>query len=173
MARAFMIIDMLKDFCLPGGVLYVGDKAAEIIPYIDKELAKARDNGAHVIYLCDSHPPDDKEFERFPRHCVRETEGAEIIDALAPKPQDIVIPKTRFDAFIGTNLEEILRAREIDEVDVVGVCTSICVLETVSGLAQRDFKVNVHRRGVADLTEEDHEYALRKMEALYGVTIID
>jgi nicotinamidase-related amidase len=54
---------------------------------------------------------------------------------------------------------------------VVGVCTSICVMDTVGGLANRDYRTVVPRGGVADFDVQAHEQALSRMDRLYGATI--
>jgi nicotinamidase/pyrazinamidase len=56
-------------------------------------------------------------------------------------------------------------------VEVVGVCTSICVMDTVGGLANRDYRIRVPRAGVADFDDEAHQQALQRMERLYGATV--
>jgi ureidoacrylate peracid hydrolase len=57
--------------------------------------------------------------------------GAEIIDDLKPDPADIVIKKQRYDGFIGTNLDIILRTRQIKYLLFVGVATNVCVESTL------------------------------------------
>ncbi|MBC2743236.1 MAG: cysteine hydrolase [Desulfosarcina sp.] len=111
------------------------------------------------------------EFEKFPTHCVAGTWGSRIIDALAPQSGERVLPKTRYSGFYGTELEKILAEYGPEEVEVVGVCTSICVMDTVGGLANRDYRTTVPRVGVADFDAEAHRYALQRMERLYGATI--
>ena len=70
--KALLIIDMLNDFILEGAALQV-PKIKTIIKYIKKEIEKARSEGYPIIYLCDSHDEDDREFEMFPPHAVKNT----------------------------------------------------------------------------------------------------
>ncbi len=170
--NALIIVDMLNDFIDPDGVLYCGEQAQNIIPYIKKRLDAYRDLGDPVIFLQDAHAPDDKEFEKFPPHCVAGTWGSDIISILTPQGQELVIPKTRYSGFYGTPLNRILSELQPDFVEVVGVCTSICVMDTVGGLVNRDLKVKVPRLGVADFDEEAHDQALRRMEKIYGAQIV-
>lgn len=169
--KAFIIVDMLNDFIDKKGALYCGDTVEPIIPFIQNRLEAFRKPGNLVIYLQDSHDKNDKEFERFPPHCVAGTWGNEIIQELAPMPEDKMIPKKRFSGFYGTELENILETAGIDEVEVVGVCTSICVMDTVGGLANRDYNITVPVRGVADFDQEFHEFALKRMKRLYGADV--
>lgn len=169
--KALIVVDMLNDFVDEEGALFCGRGAREIIPFIQDVVKSYRERGDLVIYLKDSHDENDKEFEKFPRHCVRNTWGAEIIPELAPHPREKVIPKQRYSGFYGTDLEKVLAAAGADAVEVVGVCTSICVMDTVGGLANRDYKVRVPIRGVADFNLEFHEFALQRMQQIYGASV--
>jgi nicotinamidase-related amidase len=168
---ALIVVDMLNDFIDEKGALYCGKDALDIVPFVRLRLEAYRRAGRLVIYLQDAHAEDDREFEKFPPHCVAGTWGSQIIDALAPQPGERVLPKTRYSGFYGTDLEAILAAHDPDEVEVVGVCTSICVMDTVGGLANRDYRTLVPRNGVADFDAEAHRFALKRMERLYGATI--
>ena len=169
--KALLIVDMLNDFVDKNGVLYCGETAQAIIPFIKKRLETFRNRGDLVIYLKDSHDEDDREFERFPSHCVAGTWGNEIITELAPKPGEKVVPKKRFSGFYGTDLESILDSAGVDEVEIVGVCTSICVMDTVGGLADRDYKISVPVKGVTDFDQKFHEFSLKRMKQIYGANV--
>ena len=170
--KALLIVDMLQDFIDPKGALYCGDTAQAIVPYIADRLMQARQEGDHVIYLQDSHDPDDLEFEKFPPHCVTDTWGSQIVAELAPAEGERVIPKKRYSGFFGTDLERVLGEAGIEEVTVVGVCTSICVMDTVGGLANRDYRTFVPEAGVADFDPDMHRMALRRLRDLYGAEIV-
>ena len=169
--KALIIADMLNDFIDKNGALYFGDTARSIIPFIQERLEAFRNRGDLVIYLQDSHDKNDKEFEMFPSHCVSGTRGNEIIHELTPKPGEKIIPKKRYGGFYGTDLESILESAGVDDVEVVGVCTSICVMDTVGGLGNRDYKITVPVKGVADFNPEFHEFALKRMKQLYGASV--
>ncbi len=169
--KALLVIDMLNDFIDPNGVLFCGETAAAIVPVVSALLESHRKAGNTIIYLCDSHEKDDREFARFPAHCVKGTWGAGIIPELSAASSDIVIPKTRYSGFFRTDLDSILKKHEISQAVVCGVCTSICVMDTVGGLANRDIDVIVPQNAVADFDPEFHEFALRRMEKIYGAKI--
>jgi nicotinamidase/pyrazinamidase len=169
--RALIIVDMLNDFIQEEGALFCGETARAIVAFIRERLVAARKDGDLIIFLQDSHAEDDKEFEKFPRHCVAGTWGSEIIPELSPGPGETVIPKTRYSGFYGTDLDRILARAAVDAVEVVGVCTSICVMDTVGGLANRDYPVSVPEAGVADFDPEFHRFALKRMAQLYGAEV--
>lgn len=167
-----IIVDMLNDFIDPEGALYCGEAAQVIVPHIKKHLEAFRKAGNPVIYLQDAHAPDDKEFAKFPPHCVAGTWGGEIIAALAPLAGEHVLPKTRYSGFYGTSLEQLLSELQPLRVDVAGVCTSICVMDTVGGLVNRDYSVRVLQDEVADFDPRAHAHALERMAKIYGAEII-
>lgn len=187
--RALIIVDMLNDFINENGALYCGPQAQEIVKHIQERLMEYRHAQRPIIYLADAHSKHDIEFERFPEHCVAGTWGAQIINELKstakeniPPPKinganESIIRKTRYSGFYGTSLDIVLNphfhlAPRVSEIEVCGVCTSICVMDTVGGLANRDYSTVVRRNCVADFDQEMHEMALKRMGSLYGTTIV-
>jgi nicotinamidase-related amidase len=168
---ALIVVDMLNDFIDEKGALYCGPGAREIVPFVRLRLEAHRRAGSLVVYLQDAHAENDREFEKFPKHCVAGTWGSRIIDDLAPQSGEKVLPKTRYSGFYGTDLENLLADYGPEEVEVVGVCTSICVMDTVGGLANRDYHTTVPEAGVADFDADAHRFALQRMQRLYGATV--
>ncbi|KKM94060.1 hypothetical protein LCGC14_1202200 [marine sediment metagenome] len=171
MDKALLVIDMLNDFVHPQGTLYFPQGEA-IIPNIDAKIIRYRTEGNLIVYICDSHDLDDKEFDRFPPHAVKGTSGAAVIFELAPLQNEMIVEKQRYSGFYNTNLINFLRRVDNPIVEVVGVCTSICVMDTVGGLVNRDYKVVVPRDCVADFDQEMHEFALKRMKNIYGAEIV-
>ena len=181
MSKMLIVVDMLNDFVHKDGVLSF-DFARNIIPFLEKRVRHYVETKERMIFLCDSHDENDEEFKRFPKHAVKDTWGAKVIDDLfwlIATHQGIIfdnvdyIRKKRYSGFYGTSLAAELNIHKPDEVEVVGVCTSICVMDTVGGLANRDYKVVVPVRGVADFDNDAHKAALGRMETLYGAKIIE
>ena len=172
MIRCLLVVDMLNDFIRDDGTLYCGLAAAAIIPEVQKQITTMRENLGKVVFVCDAHAEDDPEFEQFPPHAVKGQDGAKIIDELQVLPGDHVIEKHKLNAFYRTDLERVLRDIDPDEVHVVGVCTSICIMDVVSDLRTRDIPVVVHRDAVADLDQLSHTFALRHMAKVWGATVV-
>lgn len=171
MADVVIVVDMLVGFLEEGYPLYCGPAARAIIPRVQRILEEEIAKGSHIIYLVDSHDPDDKEFQMFPPHCIKGTEESALIPELAGYPGE-VIPKTRYSGFFGTNLEERLRALNPGKIIVVGVCTDICVMHTVADARNRDYIVEVPADAVASFDPEAHAFALRHMEKILGAKIV-
>lgn len=171
--EALLIIDMLNDFVLEGAPLEVPN-TRKIIPVIKEEIKKAKKEGNPIIYICDSHEEEDKEFSKFgwPRHAVKGTKGSEIIEELRPGQEDIIIKKNTYSGFYNTKLDETLKSLGVDSLRITGCVTHICVMFTASDAVLRDYKVTVLKDGVAGISEEDHEAALRIMKNVMGVKII-
>jgi len=171
--KGLIVVDMLKDFMEEKGALFCGNECRKIIPFVVDTLGNMRNERAAIIFLSDCHDKDDKEFDIFPPHCIIDTEGAKLIDELKVMPGEYFIKKKRYSGFYNTNLHEVLASESVDHVYLVGVCTSICVMETVAGLRNRDYPTFVFRRGVADFDREAHNFALKRMEKVLGATILD
>jgi nicotinamidase-related amidase len=170
--RALLVIDLLNDFMDPKGALYCGAEARAIIPVIRSLVDKFAEAKQLIIYLKDAHAPEDKEFELFQKHAVKGSWGSQIIPELKPPESALLVDKTRFSAFFGNNLADILAAAGPDEVWVTGVCTSICVMDTTGDLRNRDYNTVIPIDAVADFDSEFHEFALKRMEKIYGAKLV-
>lgn len=170
-AVALLVADMINDFLDPAGALYVGEAGRAIIPFVAARIAELRRQGALIVFLNDAHAADDPEFQRFPPHGVKGAWGAALIPELKMAPGDLLVEKTHFSGLLDTPLETLLQQRQVEEVHLVGVCTSICIMETARDLDLKGFRVVVYRDGVADLHREDHEWGLERMARLFGVVV--
>lgn len=170
MANVVLVVDMVRGFCEEGHNLYVGPTGREIIPRVRELLRDEKAKGSHIIFLCDTHDPDDLEFKMFPPHCIRGSEEPEVVPELREFAEE-VIPKQRFSCFFETNLDERLKELKPDKIIVVGVCTNICVLYTVADARNRDYVVEVPAGCVATFDAEAHEFALHQLETVLGAQV--
>jgi nicotinamidase-related amidase len=159
---------MLNDFVLPGAPLEV-PLARDLVPVIKKRITAARQGGVPVIYLCDAHAEDDREFKIWPRHAVKGTDGAEVVRELEPGPDDIVLEKTTYSAFYDTRLADTLKQRNVARLTIVGILTNICVFFTAADAVMRGFEVEVPRDSVTTLSEAEQQFALEQMEKVLRV----
>ena len=93
----------------------------------------------------------------------RGTPDVEIDSTLHVADDDEVMDKPRNSAWIGTSLEVYLKSRQIENIIVGGVTTSMCVDTTVRDLGQRDYATFVVKQAVADFDQARHEAALSIM----------
>ncbi|WP_432822874.1 cysteine hydrolase family protein, partial [Trichloromonas sp.] len=148
-------------------------RARRIVPALQSRLAEARRAGIPVVYVCDAHESDDREFERmgWPRHAVRGTDGAQVIAELAPAAGEDIVCKTTYSGFAGTALAQVLERLGVDELILTGCVTNICVLYTAADAVMCGYRVRVPADLVADLDEADGQFALAQMEKVLGVSV--
>jgi biuret amidohydrolase len=98
--------------------------------------------------------------------------GLELMPGILEAEDRIVLTKKRYDCFIGTDLEFLLRAGGHDSVLLLGVNTNSCVIATAIAASVRDFAVFIVADGVDSmLGAELHHAALRIIDASFGWVI--
>ncbi|WP_462412799.1 cysteine hydrolase family protein [Neobacillus sp. Marseille-QA0830] len=131
---AILVIDMENDFIAEGAPLET-PMGREFVPEMASFLDTCRDKGMEVIYTTHVHRKNGIDMGRFKdiwepigtgKGLVDNTEGIEIYPGVSPKEGEIVIKKHRYSAFFGTDLDIILRGKDIETVAIVGVTTENC-----------------------------------------------
>lgn len=184
---ALVIIDMQKDFCLPGfGAAQAGrdlSAAHAAEPPLIELLAAARAarvTVAHVgFWTLPGHGSDSGPWLAQRRRstasadnlCIADSEGAEFIDSLSPEPGELVIRKHRYSAFTGTNLDILLRARGIRSLVIGGVSTNACVESTLRAGFELDYYICVPPDAVGSWNRALHEATLANVDHRFGVTL--
>ncbi len=167
---ALLIIDMVKDF-VHGKLPVPGAK--DIIPNINKLRKVFKDKGLPVIHVTDAHIPGvDKELVLWGDHAVKGSEGAEIVEELAPDDREYRVCKRRYSGFYATDLDLLLRELEVDTIIATGVATDICVQHTVADAFFRGYRVIVVSDATATLNKDYHQHALEYMRRVYGAKIL-
>ncbi len=170
--KALLIIDMLNDFVAEGAPLQVPG-IRKIVGPIKREMENARMSQCPVIYICDSHDPDDQEFNMFAPHAVKNTYGAKVIDELRPQGSDIIVKKPTLSSFYKTNLGHVLDKMSINHLVIVGCVTNICIFITAIEGKIRGYQVDVVKDAVAGLNDQDHHFALKQMKTVFHANIIE
>jgi nicotinamidase-related amidase len=166
--RALIIVDMLKDFV--DGKL-ANPKAQAITPPLRRLLDHAREDGWVVVFSNDAHQPGDPELKIWGEHAMAGDPGADVIGELEPREGEIVSEKRGYGAFDGTDLDEQLRDRDVDEVVVTGQHTHICVRHSSYGALIRGYEITVPRDAVCAFEGVDEDDALEYLKATYGATV--
>ncbi len=135
MARALLLIDIQRDY-FPGGArpLVGSDAAADAAATVLGDFRAAGERILHVQHVWDE--PDAAFFRPG-------TPGVEHDPRVAPEAGEPIIVKEMPNAFLGTDLEQRLRAADIDDLVVAGMMTSMCVDATVRAAADLGFPVTV------------------------------
>lgn len=95
-------------------------------------------------------------------------DGYEFVDLVAPKEQDILVPKRHPSAFFGTPLVSYLIQRQVDTLVVTGATTSGCVRSSVVDAFSYNFRVAVPHDAVYDRAESVHAVSLFDMDQKYA-----
>ncbi|HLE86573.1 MAG TPA: isochorismatase family cysteine hydrolase [Candidatus Brocadiaceae bacterium] len=168
---ALLVTDMLNDFVNKGATLEV-PMARTIIRNIKKEINKARKRHIPIIYCCDAHKDNDPEFKLWPRHAVKGTAGADVIEQLKPQKEDYVISKTYYSCFYKTSLDKLLKKLGTTHLILTGVVTNICILYTTAEAYMRGYRVTIPKNCVAALTKNEHQFALQQMQRVFHAEIV-
>ncbi|WP_329387186.1 nicotinamidase [Streptomyces sp. NBC_01716] len=181
MHRALIVVDVQNDFCEGGSLAVSGgaDVAAAITDLIGQTTAGYR----HVVATRDHHIDPGNHFSTrpdyehtWPVHCVAGTEGVgfhpNFAPAVASGSIDAVFDKGAYSgAYSGfegadennVSLAEWLKAREVTEVDVVGIATDHCVRATALDAAREGFATHVLLDLTAGVAEGTTERALEEL----------
>lgn len=166
-----IVVDMQNDFCMKDGSLYI-ENAEEIFDNIRKSIEEARRSKVNVIFTQDWHEDDDPEFNIWPKHCIKERWGSEIIEVLGSLKEDHKIKKRRYSAFFGTDLDLFLRENNIKYLVICGVSANICVLHTTADASMLGYRTIVLSDCVKSPSSYEEEYAFYHMKNIFNTEII-
>ena len=177
-----LVIDMQNDYIHPDG--FLGKAGAdtqpviEIVPTLRSLLDTARAAGVHVIHTRNWHRPatDSPAWldklarlgqDQAHRPAIAGSWGAGWY-GVEPLPGEEVINKFRYDAFLGTNLEFLLRARGARTVGICATATNVCVESTARAAHMRDFHLVMVGDACASVAVAAHEGTLANIAANFG-----
>jgi len=167
---ALMVIDMQHDWFDLDPTLKSGNP--NLIPNIQKLLEAARSAGISVIHTKECHRPGRVDMGvhelGHPVHCVEGTRGMEIIDELAPISGEYIISKRRWNAFLGTELDILLKNLKVDTLIISGIVAICCVLTTSLEALQRDYYVRL----VEDCTDNNDKIAKGAIDIIRSFTTL-
>jgi nicotinamidase-related amidase len=163
----------------PGSMTYFNQRTEETtVPAIKRLLATARECGIKVIYLTlGSRYPDYRDMDVRLQEWIKTLEERSgmkkifcsdnpdhrIREELAPLAGEIVVPKTTFGAFNGSDLDSVLTELDIASLIFVGVSTNCCVEGTIRDAAERGYGCVVISEATADYDQYAHEASLRAL----------
>ena len=174
---ALLVIDMQRGF------LEADDAAPlrAIVPQVSAVLAAARAAGLLVLHSREGYAADGSDVTEAKRlmgyvgepgpggpHLIRGTPSHDFATGFEPLPSEPVIDKAGFSAFYGTELEALLRERDISHLVLMGVTTQCCVHSTLRDAVERGFlcltledccaafEPALHEASLAIIQGEDH-----------------
>jgi ureidoacrylate peracid hydrolase len=185
---ALLVIDMVNDFCAPGGLVSkdgrdisaAQDMAKRLPAFIDA----ARGAGVLVIFIRCVYTTENNTYlsdvwleqaarkreggyTRVPVCCDGEWNGA-FYDDVQPKKGDVIVTKHRYSAFHNTNLDLVLRSNAIRSVILTGVVTNVCVETTAREAFVHDYYVVAAEDGCAAYVQADHVHSMSNIDRFFG-----
>ena len=183
---ALIVVDMQRAFLEPGESMEV-PPAREVVPRIQALLTAFRARRLPVVFteflyteaapllVGELHPEHRRAapgaargFGRPSSSCLAGELNVATVAELAPHPDELVVQKPYYDAFHGTVLDGALRARGVTHLVITGTLTDICVLATVVGGFNREYRITVVEDGVATLWPEIQRATLDIIGRAYG-----
>lgn len=130
-STAVIVVDMLNGFAKEGA-LY-SERVKNLIPLHVKLLEDF--SNTKKIFLCDAHPEDASEFNVFLPHCIKNTEEAEIVDALKPfAAKGEIIEKNTTNGYLVEDFKKWLNTHKLENIVIIGCCTDLCILQLALSL---------------------------------------
>lgn len=179
--KTLIVVDMQNDFITgPLG----SPKAREIVPKVRDKITEYMNHGDEIIFTQDTHTLDwSLELSTFPRHCIAWTPGWNIADDIAeavidkgPLNPDSNVPSNvevimkfgfGYDAWdISVDNEGNISDRYFYSIEIVGLCTDICVIANALALRSMfpDTEITVDASCCAGTTPEKHKAAIEIMK---------
>ena len=188
---ALVVVDMQRDFCVPGGAfdrlgvdismyppmiprlaqLVEGARAAAVpVVFIQMTVLPNRvsDSPAQIRFNLRLHLASHGEVEPL-SYGVEGSEGQQIIPELAPRDGELVIKKYRSSGFWGTNLDMLLRSNGIRSVVMTGGTTEGCVESTARDAMFNDYYVVIAEDCVASDDRAQHDASMLLMRHRFDI----
>jgi nicotinamidase-related amidase len=172
---AILVVDMTRNFIEPRFPLACSKTGVSVAKAIKKLLDKARPLKIPIIYTKGSIWKTRLDGGRWLDKGLKiekiSEEDSEILDAIKPQKEEIVITKEKPSAFFGTQLMSILNLLHIDTIIVTGLTTSGCIRATVVDAFSYNFRVIIPSECVGDRIETSHKVSLFDMDTKYADVI--
>jgi ureidoacrylate peracid hydrolase len=176
-----LVVDVQNDFLAPGGWF---DTIGSDLSYMEAAVERlaafipvARAAGVPPIFIqaiYDEVYLSEPMLERHRRlgfpteHARSGTWGADFYK-IAPEPDDLIVTKHRYSAFVGTDLDTLLRSRKVENVIVCGVTSNVCVESTARDAYMRDYHVCLVSDCTATYDPAAHLATLENIKRAFGI----
>jgi ureidoacrylate peracid hydrolase len=180
---ALVVVDMQNAFMMPGIAHALCEPAQEIVPNVNRLAAAVREAGGRIVWIKGVYREETLESwsvsyemsgpggrDRRIAAMSAGSKGHELWADLDVLPEDLIVEKTRFSAFIqgSSDLEQVLRSHGLDTILVAGTVTNVCCESTARDAMMRNFKTIMVTDANAALTDEEHNNALAAFYLVFG-----
>lgn len=175
---AVIVVDVQNDFCHPEGAcaLRGNDVGAvkSMMPHLHQLISTARNHQVPVIFIqtfhekaTDSAAWTRRSDGRSGEVCRTGTWGADFFE-VTPLPDEIIVNKHRYSAFINTRLDSVLRTLGIETLVMTGVSTNVCVESTARHGFMLDYNIAFVADACAAFSQEAHDMTLVNIDGFFG-----
>ena len=170
---ALLVIDMQRYFLNEESHAFIPSSKA-IVTNIRNLVNAYRTHDLPVIFTRHSLKEDEHPgiMEKWWGDVIKEESVlSKIVPSLSPLDSEVVIRKTRYSAFFGTELESLLEPKRVKSVVITGVMTHLCCESTAREAFMRDYEVFFVVDGTATQNEELHLSSLRTLSHGFSIPI--
>ncbi|MNO21558.1 Peroxyureidoacrylate/ureidoacrylate amidohydrolase RutB [compost metagenome] len=175
---AVLVVDVQNDYCHPDGAMArVGNDVGGVsgmMPNLHRLLEAARQYKVPIMFIqtfheeaTDSEAWKTRSSGKSAEVCRVGSWGANFFE-VAPEPEEIVINKHRYSAFINTRLDSVLRSQKIETLIITGVSTNVCVESTARDAFMLDYHVVLLHDACASYSRQAHEMTIENIAGYFG-----
>jgi ureidoacrylate peracid hydrolase len=174
--QALVVVDVQNDYCAPDGALA---RRGVVVPTVDAAVDEierlidvARQSEVPVIFVRTTHDASTdagawKRRTSGDAVCAPGSWGAEFY-RLRPAEDAVIVTKHRYSAFVGTDLEQILRAAGIERLAFAGFLTDVCVETSLRDAFVRDYDVTLITDASGTTEERRHAHTIETVARHFG-----
>ena len=172
--KALLVLDMINDIVHENGSVgqdgfYAEAQARQVVANTAQAILHSRQAGIPVIYVVVGFSPGYPEWSersKLFRHVKDRQQvllgswATQVHEALRPRADEVIITKNSIDPFYNTNLETVLRAKDIDTLYLSGVSTEFVVLTAAMSGHDRGYRVKVLWDCISSSDSHSHDCAI-------------
>jgi nicotinamidase-related amidase len=172
---ALIVVDLTRDYFDPG--LWPDSELPaqkSVLTRATNELTRiVRNHNVPVIWFRQEFQPDLSDAflhvrDSNRRYAIAGTPGSKLLDELDVDSGDTVLTKTRYSAFFGTVLDQMLERIGANLLILAGITSAWCIRATATDAYQRDYRVVFAQECLSAFTREAHQRAVEEMRAVLG-----
>jgi ureidoacrylate peracid hydrolase len=180
---ALVVVDMQNAFMMPGVAHSLCEPALAIVPNINRLAQAMRQAGGRIVWIQCAYQEETLEdwsvYYEMSGPAGRDrriaaltvgSKGYELWAGLDVQPEDLIVEKTKYSAFIqgSSDLEQVLRAQGLDTVLIAGTVTNVCCESTARDAMMRNFKTIMVTDANAAANDDEHNHALVGFYLVFG-----
>lgn len=178
---AIIVVDVQNDYCHPeGACARRGNDVSGVsgmMPHLHELLRAARSFEVPIIFIqtfhenaTDSAAWTRRSDGRSGEVCRTGSWGAEFYE-VAPLPNEVIVNKHRYSAFINTRLDSVLRTLKIETLVMTGVSTNVCVESTARDGYMLDYNIAFVADACAAFSQAAHNMTLENIDGFFGSVV--